>query len=322
MKIIYLLKGFIKGKIRAIYIPLLSNSSIARRYLIKYNILGSNSLYCYNVWMKNLKYWSKLNHEVPKVVVEIGSGNSLGVGLAALISGSEAFFALEKTQFWNIETNIRVFDELVTFFNTEKKTKTISLNESTDLKEEKFDFPSNILTKAHLAKCLKEERLQAIRKELSNPESLNYKYIHSIIPWNNAEIIEENTVDYIISHTVLQRLDDLPFAYETMSKWLKRSGSLSHKIDFKSMNRTKLWNEHWTLNKSEWNIITGGEGLINREPLSTHLRLLEKHNFKIIYQIANSDTNTLRVEELSNEFKHLDNKDLTTSGFYYFAQFK
>ena len=96
MKIIYLLKGFIKGKIRAIYIPLLSNSSIARRYLIKYNILGSNSLYCYNVWMKNLKYWSKLNHEVPKVVVEIGSGNSLGVGLAALISGSEAFFALEN----------------------------------------------------------------------------------------------------------------------------------------------------------------------------------------------------------------------------------
>ena len=71
--------------------------------------------------MQHLKYWSKIKSSIPEVVVEIGPGNSLGVGLAALLSGSKTYYALEKTQFWNVETNIRVFDELVAYFKMRKE---------------------------------------------------------------------------------------------------------------------------------------------------------------------------------------------------------
>lgn len=322
MKVVYLFKGFVKGKLRGIYKLLLANSSLARKYLRKSHAAGGNSLYCYGIWMQHLKYWSKLNHEVPKVVVEIGPGNSLGVGLVALISGSQTLFALERIQFCNADTNIRVFDELVTFFKAEKKTNSIDQKETKDTSEKHQDFPSQILTKAHLSECLLDERLDAIRKELAHPEHKDNIYVHTIIPWNSADVIEENAVDYIFSNTVLQHIDDLQFAYSAMNKWLKQGGCMSHRIDFKSMNTTKLWNEHWTLNTSEWHIVTGGRSLINREPLSTHLKLLEEYDFEFIHKALVSKENTLSVEDLTDDFKHLDQTDLTTSGLYYFAQLK
>jgi len=319
MEITQLLKGYVKGKLRGGYKLLLSNSSIARRYLRKSDTAGSNSFYCYRVWMKHLKYWSLINKEIPKVVVEIGSGNSLGVGLAALISGSDKFYALERTQFWNIETNIRVFDELVAFFKMEKKTEKISLKSKIKVIK-KLDFPSGILTKSHLLNSLDKERLQKIREELLKPFNPDNIYIQSVIPWEKTDLIEDETVDYIFSHTVLQHLDDLPYAYTAMSKWLKKGGCISHKIDFKSMNTTKLWNQHWTLSESEWSIVTGGVNLINREPLSSHLKLIKANGFKIIHEIKDFRKNELTINSLSDNFKHLDVSDLTTSGYYYFAQ--
>jgi SAM-dependent methyltransferase len=322
MKIVQLLRGFVRGKLRGIYKFLLTNSSVARKYLRTHNRAGGSSLYCYGIWMQNLKHWAKLHDRVPMVVVEIGPGDSLGVGLAALISGSQTCFALEKTQFWNLETNIRVFDELVTFFKDRKKTQTIDPKETADSVEEKLDFPSNILTEQHLTECLSDERLKAIRLELLDPENLDNVYIHSIIPWNSADVIENNTVDYIFSHTVLQHLDDLSYGYNTMNKWLKNGGCLAHTIDLRSLNRTKLWNGHWTLSKLEWKLITGGVSLINREPLSTHLKLLKANDFEIKYEKSVLSDNTLSVEDLSKDFKHLDERDLTTSGYYYIAQLK
>lgn len=318
MKILNLLKGFLRGKFRGVYKLLLSNSSVARKYLRNSKAVGANSSYCYKVWLKQLNYWSTVNEKVPKIVVEIGPGNSLGVGLAALISGSDKLYALERTQFWNIETNIRVFDELVEIFREEYKSKPLKLY--SDEKNSDINFPSDILNKEHLKFCLKKKRLKKIRKELYKPFSSDNKYVCSVIPWENKDIIEDDTVDFIFSHTVLQHVDNLPYTYAIMNKWLKKDGCISHKIDFKSMNSTKRWNGHWTLNELEWKLVTGGTNLINREPLSSHLKFIRDNNFKIIHEIRDSSKNELSVNDLSDEFKHLDEMDLTTSGYYYFAR--
>ncbi|MEH6537226.1 MAG: class I SAM-dependent methyltransferase [Psychroserpens sp.] len=314
-----LLKGFLKGRIRAFIKFLISNSSLARKIFIDKNYAASRSEYCYDVWMKYFKHWIKLKNNVPDVVVEIGSGNSLGVGLAALLSGSSKFYALEKTQFWNNSTNLRVFDELVELFKQRRVTKDY-MEDGGEMNDKSMSFPDHILNKDHLDKCLSENRLIQIREELEHPNNLNNKFIRSIIPWNSADVIEDNTVDFIFSHTVLQHLDDLSDSYNTMSKWLKKGGCLSHTIDLRSLNRTKLWNGHWTLSKLEWKIVTGGVSLINREPLSTHLQLLEANGFEIKYQKSVLSDNTLSVEDLSDDYKHLDQRDLTTSGYYYFAE--
>jgi len=321
MKIKYFLKGYLKGKLRKCFLFFIKNSSIIRRYFINHEIVGGNSLYCYRVWMRHLKYWSLVNDQVPKVVVEFGPGRSLGVGLSALISGSDKLFALEKNQFWNIEDNVRVFDELVGLFKAETKTETIS-SEFDKAPNKTIDFPSDILTKTHMSNCLKNERIKKIRKELFDPFNPENIYLMSLIPWEKTNIIKENSVDYIISHTVLQHIEKLSFTYTSMNRWLKTGGCISHKIDFKSMNRTKLWNQYWTLSELEWKFVTGQSYLINREPLSVHLKHLEVNNFEIIYDIRNSSKNELNRIHLDDNFKYLDNNDLTTSGYYYFAQLK
>ena len=320
MKYKDLLWGFIRGKVRGVYKSVFMKLPFFRKILRKQNVAGSSSEYCYNIWMQNLKFWSKINSTVPEVVVEIGPGNSLGVGLAALLSGSQKYYGLEKTQFWNNETNVRIFDELVEFFKSKKETLTINYSNSDNTNEKSYDFPEEILSQDHMNACLSDERLNEIRKELLTPEAPNNKYIHSIIPWESQDVIEKNSVDYIFSHTVLQHLDDLAFGYETMKLWLKPKGCLSHTIDLTCLNRVKTWNGHWTMSKTEWKIITGGISLINREPLSTHLSLLKSNDFNIIYKRLTTKENTLKTEDLSEDYKHLNEEDLTTSGLFYFAQ--
>src|SRR5205823_13172626 len=76
--------------------------------------------YCYAVWLRHLlmAYENGLSVQ-PKIVAEIGPGDSLGIGLSALISGTEKYYAFDIFKYANYERNVRIFDELVELF--EKK---------------------------------------------------------------------------------------------------------------------------------------------------------------------------------------------------------
>ena len=73
--------------------------------------------YCYSVWLRHL-IMAKNNglNTHPFVIAELGPGNSLGIGLAALISGAEKYYALDFVQHTNIEKNLEVFNDLVALF--------------------------------------------------------------------------------------------------------------------------------------------------------------------------------------------------------------
>ncbi|MDB5762883.1 MAG: hypothetical protein JWQ21_1878 [Herminiimonas sp.] len=77
----------------------------------------TSARYCYSVWLRHLAM-AKINglDPLPKVVAELGPGDSLGVGLAALISGSEKFLAFDVLSYANTEMNLKVFDELIPMF--------------------------------------------------------------------------------------------------------------------------------------------------------------------------------------------------------------
>ncbi|MCD2259632.1 methyltransferase domain-containing protein [Psychroserpens luteolus] len=304
-----LTKGYLKGRIRATAKFFINNSALARSILINKEYAASKSEYCYNIWMQHFGNWRKLNDSVPDVVIEIGSGNSLGVGLSALLSGASKFYALEKTQFWNDSTNLRIFDELV-----ERFQKQINSNN----REE--NSIGHLLTIEHLETCLEKDRIEKIRNELEHPHDPNNTFVRSIIPWSDKKHIEDHTVDLICSHTVLQHINDLDFMYEKMNRWLKKDGCISHTIDLRSLNTSKLWNGHWTYSVKEWKIVTGGINLINREPISTHLNLLKKYNFEIRFKKITTMKNKLLRSELAERYRDLKEIDLTSSGLYYFAQ--
>src|SRR5215831_2336575 len=74
---------------------------------------------CYSVWLRHLvmAFNNGLNFN-PSVVAELGPGDSLGIGIAALISGAAKYFAFDVVEHANLERNLRIFDDLVTLFES------------------------------------------------------------------------------------------------------------------------------------------------------------------------------------------------------------
>src|SRR3954471_22067499 len=77
----------------------------------------SSARYCYEVWFKHLVLlWAHGMRSIPQSLAELGPGNSLGVGLAAMLCGVDRYVALDVVNYSNPRVNLAVFDELVDLF--------------------------------------------------------------------------------------------------------------------------------------------------------------------------------------------------------------
>lgn len=275
------------------------------------------SRYCYSVWMRHLIHWDIFNDGIPENVLELGPGDSLGIGLASLLSGSKHLYALDVVKYWDNKRNLEIFEELIELFKS--KTDIPDNVEYPMLKSsiENCNFPSGILSDKLLNETLAENRLNAIRKEIMDIDNPENSFIKYYIPWNESDIIYADTIDFIYSETVLQHVEDLDNTYRAMKKWLKPLGLMSHTIDFKSMNTIESWNGHWTFSDFEWKIVKGGKlFLINREPISKHIELHSKYGFKILINAPIKMENKLNRNQFSSKYQNLSEEDITTSVTY------
>jgi SAM-dependent methyltransferase len=308
-KIVPLIKGVIK------HLPF-------AKTLLKNKTGGTiESRYCYSVWMRHLENWNTANENIPRVVAELGPGDSLGVGLAALLSGAEKIYALDVIKYWDNERNIKIFDELVLLF--QKRAPIPGKNEYPLIRPEieNYNFPSDILTEARLQRSLSPERIQLIRKEILNIENPANRFIKLQIPWYRSDIVEQNSVDFIFSQAVLQHVEDLEHTFKSMYEWLKPGGLMSHTVDFKSMGITPGWNGHWTFSDFEWKVVKGGvkggnSFLINRLPYTSHLGFHNKYHFNVLKKSFVKMKNDLSLKKLAKRFMNLTEDELTTSGMY------
>ncbi len=282
----------------------------------------ASARYCYAVWMRHLLLLAKFNGgKIPAQVAEIGPGDSLGVGLAALLSGVQSYFALEAIEYWNTERNLKVFDELVTLF--QKKEAIPGNGEFPLLKPvlEDHSFPHNILTDQLLKEALSPERLQMIRKELQSPTSHRNEFIQYKVPWHGEDVIVPYAIDFIFSHVVLQHIDEIEEAAVTMDHWLKPGGFVSHIIDYRSLGYTKAWNGHWTIPDWEWKIMVGGRKFsVNRNPHSYYIDLFKKNQLKLLYVSKDTLPNDLSRNNLAQKFRNISDDDLSTTVGYFVGQ--
>jgi SAM-dependent methyltransferase len=275
-----------------------------------------SSEYCYSVWLRHLLclFDSKLITDLRnlKNIAEIGPGDSLGIGMAALYSGAENYYAFDVIEHANVETNKLINSELNRLFTANAEIPHgLKLKNTAPLLDD-YSFPKQILSWSNE---IYEQRRKNIEKALENnsDEKVSIKYV---VPWFNQKQSQEiEGIDLIFSQAVMEHVADIEFAYQEMYNWLKKGGVMSHQIDFKTHEMTKEWNGHWFIGEKMWKFLSRGRKYpMNRLPLSAHLKVMQKVGFTIKYlvPVERINPNIGKRPLVSNvEFNE---KDLITSG--------
>ena len=275
-----------------------------------------SSRYCYSVWLRHLVIAHKNDLSTnPEVLAELGPGDSLGVGLSAMLCGTDRYYAFDVVQYSKISKNLEILDELISMFkNREKIPDNIEFpNIWPEL--DSYEFPEYIFNDTRLEKSLAPDRIALIRQALvhsgeyhNEPIEISY-----YAPWDDDKVIQERTVDMVFSQCVMQYIDNLSHVYKVLSRWLKPDGYMSHEIDFTAFRASEKWNGYWAYTDLLWTLIKGKrQNLVNRAPHSTHIKLIDKYNFKIICDNIVKDRSGIQRRELAPRFKELTDEDLFT----------
>jgi len=270
--------------------------------------------YCYSVWLRHLvrAHESGLPTD-PKCVAELGPGDSLGIGLAAVLCGADRYLALDAKAHANAQRNLRILDELIELFRACAPIPDDTEWPLVQPKLSSYAFPAHILTPDRLSASLAESRLRHVRSAIAGeagPVSVAYR-----APWTDASTIESASVDYLLSQAVLEHVEDLETTYGAMRSWMKPGASMSHSIDFWCHGLTWAWNGHWMLGDFTWRLVRGTRRyLINRQPLSRHLDLLRRNGFETVcVERRRGELTAFRPAE---RFRAMTTEDASTRGAF------
>jgi hypothetical protein len=301
----------------ATYVPLV------KRFTNRGSGGTDSARYCYCVWLRHLValHSAGLGSNWP-VVAELGPGDSLGTGIAALLLGANKYCALDAKPFIRNETNLEMFDRLLELFRTREPVP--DDREFPDVIPRLIDysFPASILTEHRLQAALAPNRLAAIRRELA--ELANQRpgqYVSYFAPWDDEAAIQVESVDLAFSQAVMEHVVNVESTYMALAKWLRPGGCMSHSIDFRSHHTAAEWNGHWRYSDLVWKIIVGRRAyLINREPSSTHLRAIQSNGFDVRLVQRCSQAGGCERAQLAPRFRNLDDDDMNTSVAFVVAQ--
>jgi Methyltransferase domain len=280
---------------------------------------GTNrSLYCYEVFLKHLTLCHEAGMQgIPESVAEIGPGDSIGIGLAALIAGSDRYHALDVVPYSLASDSDRILSELVQYFRERRPNPSWGWPNYDHMLDERF-FPSRILDDRALARSLAPARLgrieAALRGAPGDPIRIAYR-----CPWTTSAAMEPGSIDWLWSHSVMEHVDDLEGAYASMHVWLKRGGFLSHQVDLRSHGLYDDWNGHWGVPQWQWRLIRGRRAyLINRHPVSVHSRAVRKW-FDIRTELLLEDAGGIPDPAFRAPFDTLSARDRRTAGYFVVA---
>ena len=281
---------------------------------------GRSAQYCYGVW---LKHASLLGEQgcIPNAghIAEFGPGESLGVGLAALLSGAQTYSAFDAIPAASFDHSTDLLDELAQLLSNRAGRPTRGFPNFDHLLDENF-FPSGILANSALEASLRPERIAAVREALDSlgrgePSSM----IRYQAPWN-ATAVMDGTVDVIFSHSVLQYVEDLDAFYSECRRWLKRDGWMSHHIDLSSMNVTRVWNAHWSYSPRVWKTVRGSRPFfLTARTSSEHVAAMDRNGFRLC-KVDRAMGEGIARQQLSEDRRGMSDEDLACKSMFAIAQ--
>jgi len=265
--------------------------------------------YCYTVWLRHLITLHTYRFQVKGAHIgELGPGDSIGIGLAALLSGAAKYVGLDIVPFSskaNLET---IFDELVHLYSQREALPDANEFPLVRPKLVSYEFPNHLIDWTNFSK--RAAIIRSNLRSINNGQCISY---HA--PWTSLDDVSRETLDLIFSQAVMEHVDALQETYAAMSAWLKPGGYASHVIDFGAHGRSPFWNGHWAYSDWEWKLARGRrEFLLNREPLRTHLDCAQKSGFEVIQIFRNYDDHGLPQCLLASDFQCLSTEDSRTRG--------
>ena len=278
-----------------------------------------SAAYCYSVWLRHLSVaYEHGLRQMPDVVAELGPGNSIGIGLAALISGASKYFALDTVRYSNTERNISVFDGLVELFREKRDIPDETEFPEVNPRLKSYKFPSGILSNEWLDQCLATDRIENIHKAILQEDAANPIQIRYFAPWYDGKVINDNSIVMLYSQAVLEHVEDLKEAYSAIYRWLKPGAYMSHQIDFRSHGKSVDWNGHWVYPDYVWKIV--GQNYINRQPCSQHIQTIQELGFKILLVNKTQNEKGIQSKYLASRWKNISNEDLTCQSLFIVAK--
>ncbi len=283
--------------------------------------------YCYSVWMRHLSIITKsVPSFAPRVVVELGPGDSLGLGCAALLSGAEQYIALDVVAHADAEHDAKVLDELVELFEHHAPIPDGRVFPHLLPKLSSYAFPGRLFT-ADGPRSIRLDagRLQAIRAALVERQDVLYDNlpIGYTAPWG-PRTLDRQSVDLVITQAVLQDMghdpakSELAGTFQAMSRWLRKGGVMSHQINF-AFPGGPYWNHHWHYSDAAWRVVRGNRPFLeNRVPLSGYLALCEDIDFELV-SVKRVEEEGIPREQASPRFRDLSEEDFRTSSAHIVA---
>jgi hypothetical protein len=234
--------------------------------------------YCYSVWLRHLSRLRQHGWGSPlQNVAELGPGDSVGVGLAALLCGAERYVALDVFPYTDRRRWLAMLGELFDLFARRSPIPDEAEFPEIRPRLETYDYPEHLLGGARLDAT----RLSLLRREVGDPSSERIRYV---CPWFDAAQVRPESIDLLISQAVMEHVTHLETAYGASFAWLKAGGYASHIIDFSSHGVSGAWNGHWRYPEGLWRLaVARREFTMNRQPLSVHLELARRVGFEVVH---------------------------------------
>lgn len=241
--------------------------------------------YCYGIWKKHLATARQNGMSaVPNIVVEIGPGSSIGVGIAALLSGANRYVAFDRVRHADVQRDVRHLKDLIMLF-----------------KNDHINVP--------------QARVDAILQVLTSQKPYQGISIVYVAPWDgiSADALRLGSVDMICSQVVMEYVDDVEATCGLFANWLKPGGFVSHHIDFSCHTLARHWNGHWAYPSKTWRFMEGTRPYrLNRQSHSVHINALKQQGFRIVCDVRTIETSGIQRRELAPEFANWTDEDLVT----------
>lgn len=275
----------------------------------------ASARYCYSVWLRHLLA-AHQNGLVPKfdVVMEVGPGDSIGAGLAALLSGAERYVVVDWVRYTNVAGNADVFEELVDLFA--HRAPIPDDDEFPDVypKLRSYGFPDGLLAAPSDATVRRIRQALAQSDSAESGESAK-SCIRYFAPYDQEQVVVPGGADLLFSQAVMEHVDDPEALYRATHGWLKRGGVASHVIDYRSHGTSSRWNGHWTYSDAAWRFVRGGRPfLLNRLPHTAHRERLAASRFDVVADVRARAATEVARDELAPRFHAMSEDDLTTCG--------